>query len=271
MKTFLKILIGLLALAVAVYVIYLEFTANNQADEAPVTLLTLSSIPNGYPDIIEDEEIVLHSAFHISYNNTYEQANWAAYILTAEMVRIEEAERNSGFRKDPLVTKETANTDDYTNSGYDRGHLVPAADMNFSEITMKESFYMSNVSPQVPEFNRGIWKSLETQVRKWATQNDSIYVITGPIFKRQPIKYLNNNVVAVPDYFFKIVLDISFKDGYKGIAFILENKDYEEEFWDYATTIDATEEFTGIDFFVEQPVPSIEIIESELQLRKWRL
>ena len=76
--------------------------------------------------------------------------------------------RKNDFRIDPVVKTVSATPADYRNSGYDRGHLCPAGDMAFSEIAMSESFYMSNISPQVPSFNRGIWKTLEQKVRDWS-------------------------------------------------------------------------------------------------------
>jgi endonuclease G len=77
---------------------------------------------------------------------------------------------------------------DYTNSGFDRGHLAPAGDMKWSETAMDESFLMSNISPQKPAFNRGIWKKLEEKIRSWAIENDSIIVVTGLFLKIFQVK-----------------------------------------------------------------------------------
>ena len=102
-----------------------------------------------------------------------------------------------------MVTTGSAHSSDYTKSGYDRGHLCPAADMDFNPVAMEESFFMSNISPQAPEFNRGIWKDLETEVRNWAKKEKKIYVVTGPVF-RDNKGTIGEDKVTVPGYFFKI-------------------------------------------------------------------
>src|SRR5450759_1124712 len=92
-------------------------------------------------------------------------------------------EERGNFKMDQLVTTISSKSSDYTKSGYDRGHLCPAADMGFNPVAMEESFFMSNISPQVPDFNRGLWKELEMTVRKWAIKEHKLYVVTGPVFK----------------------------------------------------------------------------------------
>ena len=128
-------------------------------------------------------DIVRHTYYTLSYNETNEQANWVCYSLTDSMVLKSGEERTNNFKMDKLVATGSAKSADYTKSGYDRGHLCPAADMGFSPVAMTESFLMSNISPQTPDFNRGIWKELETTVRKWAIKEHKLYVVTGPVFK----------------------------------------------------------------------------------------
>ena len=126
------------------------------------------------------EQIIYHTGFTLSYNEAHEQASWVAYELTSNEL-IKKVNRSDNFKQDPKVETGSALLSDYVRSGYDRGHLAPAADMSWSQITMEESFYMSNISPQKPGFNRGIWKKLESYVRQWAYDNESIYVVTGGI------------------------------------------------------------------------------------------
>ena len=111
------------------------------------------------------------------------------------------AKRGDDFRPDPAVPTGSATPQDYTRSGYDRGHLAPAADMSFSVKTMSESFYMSNMSPQAPQFNRGIWSKLEKQVRHFATKEKRIVVVTGPILPVEKTITIGANKVTVPQYF----------------------------------------------------------------------
>jgi hypothetical protein len=116
---------------------------------------------------LPEEQIISHTAYLLSYNEEHEQANWVAYMLTSSKLG-SGLERSNRFLEDPLVASGTATNADYAKSGYDRGHLAPAADMSWSMQVMQESFYYSNMSPQLPGFNRGIWKKLEEKVRDWA-------------------------------------------------------------------------------------------------------
>jgi len=230
----------------------------------------ISKISDGYPLIVEsDHQIVTHSYFHLSYNEKYEQADWVAYILTARMVENEAAERTDNFRSDPDVATGSAVTSDFTNSGYDRGHLCPAEDMDFSYVAIDETFYMSNMSPQHPSFNRGIWKTLETSVRNWALDNDSIYVITGPIFDNIT-EFIGKNEVGVPKYFFKIVADISADKGIKAIAYLMPNEKSIESIHYYAITIDELEQKTGYNFFANLVEDVQYQLESSIDTTMWR-
>ena len=124
------------------------------------------------PRPINGEQLVTHLGYSLSYNEKHEQANWVFYELTIDEV-LGSIKRKDQFRADPNIKTGSASLSDYKRSGYDRGHLAPAADMKWSSKAMSESFFMSNMSPQTPSFNRGIWKKLENLVRKWAVENKS--------------------------------------------------------------------------------------------------
>ena len=175
----------------------------------PPVIIDIRTIESGYPNILSDSSSVLkYLGFHLSYNEEFEQANWTAYILTREMVENGQFERKDNFRADTNVATFSASLADYRKSGFDRGHLVPAADMKWSEQAMSESFLMSNMSPQLPGFNRSLWRKLETQVRKWAIENDSLYIITGPVLAGID-QFIGKNQVGVPHSYFKLIVDIS--------------------------------------------------------------
>jgi endonuclease G, mitochondrial len=125
--------------------------------------------------------------------------------------------------------------------------MAPAGDMKWSARAMSESFLLSNMSPQEPGFNRGIWSRLEAQVRDWAIKNDSIIVITGPVLKSVK-KYIGKDHVGVPDYYFKVIADIS-APSYKVIAFLLPNRSSTGDVMNYTVTIDSVERITGYNFF----------------------
>ncbi|MBT5989964.1 MAG: DNA/RNA non-specific endonuclease, partial [Bacteroidetes bacterium] len=186
-----------------------------------------------------------------SYNERHEQANWVMYVLTKEELLGTE-KRKDNFRTDPEILTGSASLKDYKSSGYDRGHLAPAADMKWSKEVMSESFFMSNMSPQKPYFNRGVWKKLEEHVRKLVLQNDSILVITGPVFKDN-IEIIGENEVTVPGYYFKVLVDLTWPDN-KAIAYLLKNEKSSENLTTFEITIDSLEIFSNYDFFYASPM-----------------
>ena len=192
---------------------------------------------------IPSNNIVKHSYYTLSYNEKYEQANWVYYSLTDSMVLNGGEERSNNFKVDKLVQTGSAKSSDYTKSGYDRGHLCPAADMGFNPVAMQESFLMSNISPQIPDFNRGIWKELETAVRKWAKQEHKIIVVTGPIFKDSK-GVIGLDKVLVPGYFFKIIYDATGEP--KMIAFILPNNRSDRPLTDFIVSTDENRKYFRI-------------------------
>jgi endonuclease G len=217
------------------------------------------------PKIAANEQIIYHSYYTLSYNETHEQANWVAYKLTSNQV-LGTFSRKDNFRVDPKVSTGSALLSDYKGSGYDRGHLAPAADMKMSEVSMSESFYMSNMSPQHPSFNRGIWKKLEEKVRNWAMKESIIYVATGPILE-DDLSYIGKNV-SIPNYYYKVILDYS-EPEIKGIGFILPNAKSNTSLESYAVSIDKVEKSTGIDFFANLPDKIEAEIESSLNISSW--
>ena len=127
------------------------------------------------------DRVITHKGYTVSYNYDWKIPNWVAYELTDWEVA-GEVPRYDRFKPDPMVPQNaTATTDDYKYSGFDRGHMAPAADMKWDEQAMKESFYLSNICPQNPNLNGGVWKDLEEQVRDLASQKGRIFVVCGPI------------------------------------------------------------------------------------------
>lgn len=186
-----------------------------------------------------------HTYYSIDYNEEHEQPNWVCYLLTEDSVE-GKAKRRDDFREDPEIQSESATLKDYKRSGYDRGHLCPAADMKLNKQAMSETFYMSNMSPQLPGFNRGEWKRLEAKVRDWAVQEDSLMVVTGPVFKNN-IEQIGEEDVTVPGYYYKVIYDLT--PPQKMTAFLLPHVKKPEPYMNYQTTVDKVEEMTGIDFF----------------------
>ncbi len=198
------------------------------------------------PKTTSKDKVISHTGYSLLFNNTHKQATWVAYELTKDETN-KIYDRTDKFIPDPKVKTTTSFDGDYKSSGYDRGHLAPASDMGWSLTAMSESFYYSNMSPQAPSFNRGIWKKLEEQVRTWAVENESIYVVTGPVLTNK-LESIGPNKISVPKYYYKVLLDYTLPN-IKGIGFILPNEASKEELYTFAVTIDSVEQVTGLDFF----------------------
>lgn len=226
------------------------------------------SRPLEWPETSAGELIITHSGFSLGFDTLHRQARWVAYVLTASRAAGEEPRANR-FYPDPQLPGLTATDADYRKSGFDRGHLAPAADMAWSAESLRESFYYSNVSPQRPEFNRGIWKRLENQVRVWAHLDSVIYVVTGPVLN-DSLKRLNNTRISVPLYFYKALL-VYTRQNKKCIGFIMPNERSTQPLALYAVSVDSLEQFTGINFFPELPDSEEAVMEKSLCLPCWNM
>ena len=227
-----------------------------------------NSFDFGWPAYTQEDQIVEHQYYSLSYNEKHEQANWIAYSLTSENLSSAQFKRKDNFKEDPLVTTQSATLADYKKSGFDRGHLAPAADFTWTENGLDESFFMSNMSPQAPSFNRGIWKKLEEQVRNWARKNDKLYIVTGPVLTKK-LDHIGKNKVSIPEYYYKAILDIE-EPEIKAIAFLMKNGKSSSELLTFSMSIDELEETTGLDFFPLLPDELEFNIERELNLDLWK-
>lgn len=208
-------------------------------------------------------ERVEHRYYTLDFDATHRQASWVYYVLDLKDKRLT-AERGNNFRTDPAVRSCSATPADYKGCGYDRGHLCPAADMAFSDEAMSETFYMSNMSPQLPAFNRGIWKKIEEKVRSWGKQ-EKIIVITGPVFRDN--KGSVGHRVTVPGYYYKIVYSPAKSQM---IAFLLPNeKKIDSAPEHFVVTVDSVEVFSGIDFFPQLADTLQNRLESHSDYRQW--
>lgn len=204
-------------------------------------------------------QIVRHTYYTLSYSEKHEQPEWVTYQLKPEYL-IKNTERKDNFRSDPLIVTGSAELSDYKNSGYDRGHLLPSADMTFSEKANSETFYMSNMSPQSPDFNRGIWKKLEEKVRDFVVSRGELTIITGPVLTNQ-LSEIGKNGVDIPNYYYKIVADID-STSIKTVAYLLKNEKSDLELEEFIVSIDSIETITKIDFFTEYPDSLEQIFET---------
>lgn len=213
-------------------------------------------------------QVIKHSYFTLSYNEEAEQAEWLAYQLKKDYVK------NNNFKRpffivDPKVKTGSADWKNYKKSGYDKGHLCPAGDMEFDKEAYDDTFFTSNISPQDHDFNGGIWNRLEQKVRYWASRYDGVYVVTGGILQKTR-RTIGTERVVVPEYFYKIILDDS--DGnYKMIAFLIPNKKSDKPLYTYVVSVDRIEQLTGIDFFPKLNDQLESSLEKRIDYKSWVL
>lgn len=216
-------------------IIGLSLSCKSDDELSPKSSLSYEPVSKG--------EIIKHAYYTLAYSEDHEQAYWVYYNLSDELINGPQ-DRTDDFRADPSVSTGSASLNDYRGSGYDRGHLCPAADMTLNKTSMSESFYLSNMSPQLPGFNRGIWSTLEDQVREWALEKSIIFVVTGPIFKNSK-GAIGENEVTVPGYYYKVLFD----GKNRMIGFILPNESSPKSLNQFVVTVNEIEQQTGIDFF----------------------
>ena len=204
------------------------------------------------------------TAITLSYNPEMKVADWVFYPLGPDQLQ-DCFDRPSNFRPDPeLDPSASAQLADYKNSGYDRGHLSPAGDNKWSADAMNESFLLSNIAPQPPKFNRGIWSRLEGLVRAMALKAGGLWITTGPVLTSK-VDTIGDSAVAVPASFYKVLATQTTK-GMQAIAFILPN-DASESFDNYAVSVAEAENVTRLDFLSGVS----DAVKSHFDLGQWDL
>lgn len=211
-------------------------------------------------------QIVKHNYYSLSYNEKYEQAEWVAYELKKTYVRSSNFDRPY-FIEDPKVKTRSADWRNYKKSGYDKGHLCPAGDMEFEINAYNDTFFTSNISPQKHDFNAGVWNRLEQKVRYWATKYNGVYVITGGVLQAK-LKTIGTEKVLVPNYFYKILLDNS-NGNYKMIAFLVPNENSDKPLYSFVVSVDGIEKMTGIDFFPKLENNTENRLEKSIDYKAW--
>lgn len=219
--------------------------------------LEIPSMPKG-----QQGQVIQRTGYTLAYDKKTKTPQWVAWELTKEETKGNH-ERTDKFLPDPNVEGAKVVTTDYTGSGYDRGHMAPAGDMKWSKKAMEESFYMSNICPQIHHLNTGDWNELEANTRKWARRYGSVYVTCGPIYNgSRRTQYIGKNRVKVPDAFFKVILIQSPKKTC-ALGFFFENEAGQRPLNEYLVSIDYLEQTTGIDFFPALPDELENVLEAE--------
>lgn len=207
-----------------------------------------------------------YTGMDISFNPQYHIPNWVSWELTTDETG-GEISRTNKFSADYDV-EGSAETWDYSYSGYDRGHMAPAGDMKWSRKAMDETFYMTNICPQAKILNTGAWKRLEEKCRQWAQADSAIVIVCGPVIDGKPVEYIGDSRVYVPDAFFKVILSPYAKPA-RGIGFIMPNGKPKGGMQACAVSIDSVERATGHDFFSTLPDDIETDVESQCDFHYW--
>jgi endonuclease G, mitochondrial len=235
----------------------------------------------GLPALLPGEEVVMHACMALVYDEPHEQAKWVAHLVLPDIVE-GKVTRSNDFRPDPMI--KTGSTDEidfflkstdvageikYDGFGYDRGHLAPSADFRWSEKALSESYFYSNMSPQLPEFNRELWSGLEDKVRGYIFRNPGsrLFVVTGPMLDPQPkVIERSPKKVAIPKAFFKVIMD---QEHGRAIGFIVPHQNSGASLKTFAMSIDEVEKQTGLDFYAGLPDDQEAKMESQNQILDW--
>jgi endonuclease G len=231
---------------------------------APLTGFASADFPA--PLLQQNSLELKNTATTLSYNRALKVADWAFYPLGPAQLEAC-VDRGNSFRPDPRLNRdEAAELADYKGSGFDRGHLSPAGDNRWSQAAMDESFVLSNVTPQPPAFNRGIWGRLENLVRAWASAKGGLWVATGPLLTGK-LDTIGDDKLAVAQYFYKVIATQK-GDVREAAAFLLPT-DASGDFGQYETSVSHLEQLSGLTFL--DGLPGEREVKDNLNPKSWDL
>lgn len=220
-----------------------------------------------------------YPTYSLEYSYKYKHSYWIAYRF--DNTTGGNVGRNEAYKPDPeLPSQYAAKHNDYTNSGYTRGHLCASSDRQYSKEANQQTFYMSNISPQSGNVNQSgsAWNTGEDKVQAWgyniSRSTDTLYVVKGGTIGEGMIKGYIKNEIAIPKYFFMAVLFRS-GDNYKAIGFYMPHENLKDDPdkkdpKKYLMSIDALEQETGIDFFHNLPDNIENTVEATYNVNDWQ-
>jgi endonuclease G len=239
-------------------------TETNDSTSTETTARITDTAEFSYLPTSTTNAIYERKGYAFSYAETHEQSEWVAYLLEDGKWKYSELERPL-FEQDPMVTTESAHWGNYKKSGYTKGHLCPAGDRKQTQELYDETFFTSNASPQLYDFNAGVWNRLENKVRYWAGKYDGIYVITGGVLTDH-LKTIGKEDVSVPNYFYKVLLT---KDKTRMVAFLVPHEKSNQPLYEFVVSVDELEKKTGIDFFPKLDDATENKLEANKDYKGW--
>lgn len=230
---------------------------------APNPAVCAENLKLGTPSVANKSNIqVCREGYALIFNTVTKTPLWVAEHLRQEEVN-GAGVRAASFSPDPEIPYQfQAKKSDYARTGYDQGHMAPAADFSQNQKLMDESFLFSNVVPQNADNNRKIWASLEKKVRSWLNKRGELYVVTGPVFKNARVtQTMGASQVAIPDAIFKVVFDPKTQNS---IAFMVPNIPLsEKDLPDYIVSVRDVEMATDLNFHSNLPPDVQEKVETK--------
>lgn len=213
----------------------------------------------GAPQVAQEgnNQYLCRTGYAVNYNYMTKVAYFVVESINPQNLTVKSAARKDDFREDPEIPAQYRVTlKDYVGSGLDRGHMAPAANFVYNAQVMSESFLLSNMMPQLPGNNRGIWKYTEEMTRYWAQKYGLLYIITGTVYDaNSPV--MGNNV-RVPTYLYKIVID---PQRNRAIAFLFPNQKLDPRMIaNYVVSIAEIEQVAGVNFSPALP-PQLQAME----------
>lgn len=200
--------------------------------------------PAGIPSVKATFTLLCRRAYLSAHDDAAKIPGWVVYRLTPDRA-VGCEPRNNRFAPDPDLSPAARSTPrDYAGSGYDMGHMANAADMAWDRRVQIQSFLLSNISPQTPNLNRGVWKLLETYVRAWAHEGRSLTIYIGGVYDDRSPRI--GSGVVVPSKFYKIIVNDASRET---VAFMFPNEDKVPTKIDqFATSVADIEAASGIKF-----------------------
>lgn len=257
--------IFVVALLIALGALIYDYCLGERDDETIKNLnydsLAYAKVPEGTP-----EQIIDYEGFTVSFNKENKTPNWVAWELLGTETEGGESRYDTFWQDDNVEGCPT--TRDYSRSGYDRGHMCPAADQKWSHQAMIDCFVLTNMAPQDHALNSGAWATLEKKERLWAQRDSAIVIIAGPIYEKSDVKKIGDAGVRVPSAFYKVII-APYLEKPRGIGFVYPNISSPGNMRDYSMSIDEVEKITGIDFFCNLPDDIEDKIEATASFKEW--
>lgn len=271
--------------------------ANTGYDNVSVTGYEIPHLndQNVYADHYVTMDGVQILNYALEWDNTKRHANWVAFTFDTT-TSADNVKRTDAWSVDPKLPAEMqVQESDHKNDGFDRGHLCASEDRVYLKEANKQTFYYSNISPQLKDFNGGFWRKLETRVQTWGRSTadgvyNKVYVTKGGTLNKLLKNFKGTTVdggtpttdangftihgLACPEYYFMAVLGQK-DDVFHAIAFLVPHKEgmtenpSSDELKEYVVSVDKLEEETGIDFFCNLPDVLENEVEAACNLNDW--